>query len=256
MSLLSDVLSQEGRYSQAEAVYRQAYQIQVRTLGAQDPQTLETLGNLGFAYLKEKRFGQAELLLRQALEDETRAFGARSANALWTMAKLTAVYQAEGKYAEAEDLNRRELAIEPDDPIYLNLGAWLFLTARDQRLRQPKEALNLSRHAVKQAPDNVDDLNTLGLAEVRNGLWDEAIATLDKCVEGHKGADASDFLFLAMAYQGRGDRADAEKNYKRGAELARKPAATNAELRMIWTEAASALGKPAPKVQAAKATAS
>jgi len=166
------------------------------------------------------------------------------------------VYEAEGKYAEAEDLTKRQLLIAPDDPAVLNAGAWLFLTIEGQGFRHPSEALELSRQAVKISPDNVSYLNTLGLAEVRNGLWDEAILTLKQSQKGHKGSDASEFLFLAMAYHGRGNRADAEKNYKRGAELARKPAATDPELKMLLTEAAHALGNPAPKLQTRKATAS
>jgi hypothetical protein len=49
----------------------------------------------------------------------------------------------------------------------------------------------------------------------------------------------SDFLFLAMAHQGRGDKAEAEDDYARGAELASKTAANNAELKILWSEAAN-----------------
>lgn len=55
-------------------------------------------------------------------------------------------------------------------------------------------------------------------------------------------------MFLAMAYHGKGDKAEAERNYAHGAEMAREPAASNPELRMLWTEAATALGKPAPNL--------
>jgi uncharacterized protein HemY len=47
---------------------------------------------------------------------------------------------------------------------------------------------------------------------VRDGLWDEAIATLRKPIAAKNGSQPYDFLFLAMAYQGRGDKAEAEKN--------------------------------------------
>jgi hypothetical protein len=55
-----------------------------------------------------------------------------------------------------------------------------------------------------------------------------------------------------MAYQGKGDKAEAEKNYAHGAEMAREPAATKPGLKMLWTEAAKALGKPAPNVTSTK----
>jgi tetratricopeptide (TPR) repeat protein len=88
----------------------------------------------------------------------------------------------------------------------------------------------------------------LGLAEVRNGLWDEAIATLNKSIAAMNGSQLYDFMFLAMADQGRGDRAEAEKNYARAAEMVRKDGASNPDLRMLWAEVAADLGKPAPKL--------
>jgi uncharacterized protein HemY len=64
---------------------------------------------------------------------------------------------------------------------------------------------------------------------VRNRLWGEAIDTLNKSVKMDNGAEPTDFLFLAMAYHGRADNTDAEKNYARGAEMARKTAGNDAE---------------------------
>ena len=49
------------------------------------------------------------------------------------------------------------------------------------------------------------------------------------------GLDPTDYFFLAMAYHGRGDKAEADRNFPRGVELARKAAAHNTELRMLWS---------------------
>jgi hypothetical protein len=85
----------------------------------------------------------------------------------------------------------------------------------------------------------------LGLAEYRNGLWDGAIATLEKSIEMSKGTDPTDFFFLAMAHWQRGDRNDAERVFQRAVEAARKDAPAQWEWRMIWAEAAERLGNPA-----------
>jgi tetratricopeptide (TPR) repeat protein len=168
------------------------------------------------------------------------------------MNNLAVDYRDEEKYAQAEDVYRQALKGAPNSPPLLNGYAWLLLTAKDHRVRRPEEALELVRRAARLSPEAGYNLNTLGLAEVRNGLWEEAIATLDKSVKADNGSKSTDFLFLAMACHGRGDMADAEKNYARGAEMARKTAATNPELRMLWDEAAKDLGKPVPKLTLSK----
>lgn len=87
-------------------------------------------------------------------------------------------------------------------------------------------------------------MNILGLAELRNGLWDNAIATLDKSSSLHEGADARNLFFQAMARWGGRDKAEAELRFARAVEAAKKDAPTDPELRMFWAEAAETLGKP------------
>jgi uncharacterized protein HemY len=147
---------------------------------------------------------------------------------------------------------RQGLKSAPNNLDLLDGYAWILLTAKDHSVRQPGVALGLARRAIKLSPEDDYILNTLGLAEVSNGLWDEAIATLTKSSATSKGSNPTDFLFLAMAYQGRGDKAEAEKNYAHGAEMARKSAASDPDLRMLWAEAATDLGKPVPKLTLAK----
>jgi len=89
-------------------------------------------------------------------------------------------------------------------------------------------------------------LNILGLAELRNGLWDDAIATLDKSAKLHEGADARNLFFQAMARRGRGDKGESELLFARGVEAAKKDAPTDPELRMFWAEAAETVGQPGP----------
>ena len=95
-------------------------------------------------------------------------------------------------------------------------------------------------------PDNPDRRNTLGLGEVQNGLWNEAIATLKKATALHAETQPEDFLFLAQAYQGRGDAADADSNYERAVKLLGDVDAADPIDVSLWRETAAALGKPAP----------
>jgi tetratricopeptide (TPR) repeat protein len=202
--------------------------------------------NLAGTYEQDGRLADAEKLFSPTLEIQRKVLGPAHPEAAITTSNLAALYQLEGKYERAEETRRRAVQARPDDPGSLINLAWLLVATADHWVRRPVEALELARRTAKLAPGNANDMNTVGLVEVRNGRWDEAIETLKRCVALHKESDASDFLFLAMAYQGRGDKVEAERSLARGAELASKTAADNTELRMLGSEAAEALGKPGP----------
>ena len=98
----------------------------------------------------------------------------------------------------------------------------------------------------KGKAETAGNLNILGLAELRNGLWNDAIATLDKSASLQQRADAGNLFFQAMAHWGRGDKGEAEHLFARGVIAAKKDAPTDPELRMFWAETAELLGKPGP----------
>jgi tetratricopeptide (TPR) repeat protein len=252
MNNLANVYGGEGKYAQAETLEQKALETRRRVLGPEDPDTLQSMNNLAFAYANERKYAQAEALDSQTIEMERRILGPEHPDTLQTMSNLAAAYDDDGKYAQAEDVFRQGVKNAPNNVPMLNGDAWRLLTAKDRRFRRPREALDLARKAVSLDPQKGGDLNTLGLAEVRNGLWDDAITTLNKSIALSNNSQPSDFFFLAMAYQGRGDAAEAEKNYAHGAEMARVPAESDPELRMLWVEAAKALGKPVPKLTSAK----
>jgi eukaryotic-like serine/threonine-protein kinase len=238
----------EGKFAQAEALNRQVVDIRRRVLGPEHPDTLQSMDNLAADYRGEGKYAQAEALDQQVLSTQRRVLGPEHPDALTSMDDVALDYRSEGKYAQAEDVLRQALKGAPNNPRLLNDYAWLLLIAKDHRWRRPEEALELANRAVKLSPERGIYLNTLGLAEVRNKRWAEAITTLDKSAKADNGSDPTDFFFLAMAYHGREDNADAEKNYARGVEMARKTAANDADLRMLWAEAASDLGKPVPRL--------
>jgi tetratricopeptide (TPR) repeat protein/predicted Ser/Thr protein kinase len=223
----------EGKYAQAETLHQEVIEISRRVLGPEHPDTLLTMSNLAFDYDNEGKHAQAVALDQQVLDIQRRVLGPGHPDTLSTLDHLASAYIKEGRFAQAEDLYRQGLKIAPGNGFFFNGYAWFLLTAKDPSLRRPKEALEDARKAVSLAPQVPADLNTLGLAEVRNHLWDEAITTLNKSIASSNGSDPSDFLFLAMAYQGRGDKAEAEKNYAHGAEMALKVSVGNPELTML-----------------------
>ena len=252
MSNLATCGALEGNYAQAEALLSQVIAIQRRVLGPEHPQTLNSTNTLASSLRHQGKYAQAEALDQIVLEIRRRVLGPGHPDTLQSMSNLSRDYQDEGKYAQAEAVFRQGLKSVPNSPDLLDDYAWFLLTVKDHSVRRPGEALALVRRADQLSSGEDYILNTLGLAEVSNGLWSEAIATLTKSSAADNGSNPTDFLFLAMAYHGRGDKAEAEKNYAHGAELARKTAASDPDLRMLWDEAATHLGKPAPKLTAAK----
>jgi eukaryotic-like serine/threonine-protein kinase len=232
-----------GAPAKAEALDRQTLAIQQRVLGPENPDTLWTSNSLSEDLREEGQYAQAAAMDRQTLALRAKVLGADNPLTMQSMAALVKDYAALGQTAEVEVVYRKALEDHPKNPALLNSLAWFLVSAKDPRTRNPQEGLALARRALAAAPGNPGILNTLGLAEVRNGLWDEAIATLQESSAKDGGEEPTDYLFLAMAQQGKGDKAGAETSYARGVQLAGSNAAKNTELKMFVEEAASALGK-------------
>jgi serine/threonine protein kinase len=241
-----------GRTAEAQAIDNQTLEIRRRVLGPEDPDTLWSMNNLAEDYRRDHKYEQAAALDEKTEEIRARVLGPQNPFTLDSVSALAGDYKNLKEYSKAESAYRKSSEGQPDNPATFRDLAWFLLTVPDQRLRRPQEALELARKSVKLAGENPgDEYNTLGLALVRNKLWDEAISTLKKAVEFNKGAEPADFFLLAVAYQGNGVRAEAERNLALGADLARKAASNDSDTKELWAEAAKALGKPERTVAAA-----
>jgi tetratricopeptide (TPR) repeat protein/serine/threonine protein kinase len=124
--------------------------------------------------------------------------------------KLGQIDQAIADYSKAIELNPRDAKAKSDRAdAYLNLGQW-------------KKAIADCSKAIELNPKLPDAWHTLGVAHYRAGNWKAAIAALSKSVELHQGRDASDQLFLAMAYRQQGNRDEARKTYDQAIEWMEK----------------------------------
>ena len=82
----------------------------------------------------------------------------------------------------------------------LNLLAWRLATSADPKMRNSGRALGLAKKAVHLTPKNWTFWNTLGVAHYRVGEWKAALDALQQSMDLHKGGDAKDWFFLAMAH--------------------------------------------------------
>ena len=93
MNSLAATLLRQGRYAEAEKLYRQAFDLQRRVLGPENPHTLATMGSLGWAVAQQGRYAEAEKLERAAFEIERRVQGPEHQDTLITRA-MSSVFSA------------------------------------------------------------------------------------------------------------------------------------------------------------------
>ncbi len=120
-----------------------------------------------------------------------------------------------GKIREAIGVLREVCRQWPDVSLAHNNLAWLLATGPEP-LRDPTEALEHARQAVRVAPAEQTTLNTLGVALYRAGKFADAITILKKSLDAGKGQlSAFDLFFLSMAHHRLGHRADARGCFDR-----------------------------------------
>jgi tetratricopeptide (TPR) repeat protein len=98
-----------GIYTRAHDLSRRALDARASLLGAKDPNTLESMTQLGWILDREGHDAEAEKLERQALAEARRALGAEAPLTLESMDHLAVIEEDEGHYKEAESLARQAM---------------------------------------------------------------------------------------------------------------------------------------------------
>jgi serine/threonine protein kinase/tetratricopeptide (TPR) repeat protein len=119
--------------------------------------------------------------------------------------------------------------------------AWLLATTDDPDWRLERRALELSKEAVKLAPNDGDFWNTLGMAYYRVGNWKEALAALETAMALSGGGDGLDWLILAMVQWHLGNKEEARRRYDQAIPWLEENG-TDRTFRRLQAEAAELLG--------------
>jgi tetratricopeptide (TPR) repeat protein len=99
----------------------------------------------------------------------------------------------------------------------LNNTSWYICRDRGRTPEEYAKALKMAEQACAIEPSGTY-LNTLGVAQYRMGLYDEALKTLERCDKLNGGIPA-DIAFLAMLYHHQGDEARARRELQRLREV-------------------------------------
>jgi serine/threonine-protein kinase len=184
----------QGDFAGAAAAYRRAIELDPRLADAHN-----SLGVLLLDHLGDPRGALAELRVATSLAPQDAMYRTNLAYAL----------QQGGDEPGAITALRKAVESDRDYAPALERLAWLLVTSRDQRLRDPAEAVALAARAQDRAP-GVTRLRTLGAAQYRAGRLADAIHSLKlACYLHDEGGTPRIGFFLAMAYQesGREDEA-------------------------------------------------
>src|SRR6056297_1086418 len=118
----------QGRYADAEGLFREALEIGRATIGEGHPDYASGLSNLAEVVRAQGRYAEAEGLYREAMEIDRATIGEGHPGYAIHLNNLAGVVQAQGRHDEAEELYRKALEIDrvtigerhPDYAIHLN----------------------------------------------------------------------------------------------------------------------------------------
>jgi tetratricopeptide (TPR) repeat protein len=179
-----DLFANEGRFTEAEVLYKRALAINENALGP-DLALVRTLNNLAVVYARQGRFADAEPLYQRVVAIREKALGSEHPDTATALNNLAAIYDEAGAYAKAEPLSERALAIfekvlGPEHPntaaalgnlarVYLATGAYAKAEPLYQRVVAIREKVFGPEH-----PDTAAALDNLAGLYLATGAYAKA----------------------------------------------------------------------------------
>ncbi len=109
--MLGNFYSIQGRYADAEPIYKRALAISEKVSGAKSSEYANVLSNLGTFYNNQGRYDEAEALWKRSLAIDEVAWAAMPHVFTSQLENLGKLYVKLGRYAEAEQTLKRTVAI-------------------------------------------------------------------------------------------------------------------------------------------------
>jgi tetratricopeptide (TPR) repeat protein len=230
----------QGRYTEAEPLYKQALEMRQKLLGSEHPDIATSLNNLAALYQAQGRYTEAEAFSKKALEMYKKLLGADHPNVAASLNNLVALYQAQGRYTEAEAFSKKALEMykkllgpkHPDIATSLNNLAALYQAQGRYQEAEIfyKKALEMYKELPDaEHPDVANPLNNLAALYQAQGRYREAEPLYKQALEMRQkllGSEHPDVAIslnnLAALYSLRGRYQEAEIFYKKALEMYKK----------------------------------
>ena len=120
----------QGRYADAEPLFRQALEMRKHLLSEQHPDVATSLHNIAGFYERQKRYAEAELLSRQALEMRKRLLGEQHPDVATSLNNLAALYWEQSDISRALEFFTQGITVQEHN-LALNLAVGFERQKRD-----------------------------------------------------------------------------------------------------------------------------
>jgi CHAT domain-containing protein/Tfp pilus assembly protein PilF len=238
-------LYQQGKYNEAEPLYKRSLSIREKALGSNHPDVAASLNNLAGLYYSQGNYSAAEPLLKRSLSIYEKALGSNHPDVATSLNNLAALYRTQGNYSAAEPLYKRSLSIyekalgsnHPDVALSLNNLAELYRTQGNYSAAEPlyKRSLSIYEKALgSNHPDVAQSLNNLaqlyrtqGNYSAAEPLLKRSLSIYEKALGSNHPDVAQSLNNLAALYSSQGNYSAAEPLYKRSLSIYEKALGSN-----------------------------
>ena len=230
---LASNLNAQGRYDEAEPLYRKALEIHTQVLGEDHPDTATSYNNVAYNLDDQGRYDEAEPLYRKALEIRTRMLGEDHPDTATSYNNVASNLDDQGRYDEAEPLYRKALEIRtrvlgedhPDTATsYNNVASNLNAQGRyDEAEPLYRKALEIGTRVLgEDHPSTAASYNNVAYNLNAQGRYDEAEPLYRKALEIRTRMLGEDHPDTATSYNNVASNLDDQGCYDEAEPLYRK----------------------------------
>jgi tetratricopeptide (TPR) repeat protein len=163
---IADLLVAEGKYSEADKIFRSVIAARSSALGPEHPDTLDSRHRLIYALTRQTKYAEAENEARQVLKLREKVLGREHVDTVVSRYNLADTLVDQGKYPEAEELYRGVIRLYKrmfgaDHPRTLSARVGLATTLGAQGKNAEAEALYREIIALDQKVYGPEHPNTL-----------------------------------------------------------------------------------------------
>jgi tetratricopeptide (TPR) repeat protein len=182
---IADLLVAQGKYADAEKLFRSVIEVRTRALGPENPNTLDSRHRLIYALSRQSKYAEAEAEAREVLRLREKVLGPDNPDTAVSRYDLAEPLVEQGKYAEAETLYRDVISLEekvlgPENPrtVAARVGLATVLSSEGKTA----EAEPLYREIIRldykvygaEHPNTLNDRQNLATALQADGKYAEA----------------------------------------------------------------------------------
>jgi tetratricopeptide (TPR) repeat protein len=175
----------QGKYAEAEVLYRESLQLREKVLGPEHLDTLGSINNLASSLYQQGKSAEAEVMHWQTLQLREKILGPEHPDTLTSINNLASSLYQQGKSAEAEVMHRqtlqlREKILGPEHPDTLasinNLASSLYQQWRFAEAEAMyRQTLQLREKVLgMEHPDTLGGIYNLALSLQQQGKYIEA----------------------------------------------------------------------------------